>query len=501
MATVTLQPDPSTGKDAFVESGSSINSNFGTNVSLVAGDNGGADNRIYIQFDLSGIIGTITSAQLQLYCSGTSGGGHNIDLHQVTSPWTENGITWATQPSYNPTKETTVFVSDNNKWYSWDITALVKKWVEDGVPNYGVTLKRDVEDTSDSIRRSFRSSDFTTDPTLRPKLVITYTPNTAPSIALTSPTNNLVLAEGNTVQVEGSATDQDVNDPVTIYLQINNGTPVAIHSGVSDGSTAIYFAKQLEYRNKRVYYGTTDLTGADLAENTNHTLKVWAEDNKGGKSAEVTRQFQVRHNKPPVLTVDAFTPVQSGLIPPDLIALTGTVSEPNGNTVTVTGQVNDGQPEVLLEGVSDGPWSFSFPVSQLKEGDNTVTIKATDQFGSSTVKTFNVNNAVTKTPLTKGVARYKVIPPIGAAKEILAWLQREIGDLSVDGAASFVDAGQPEQYTAMTKSSIDLAYGIAEDELIGSVVDPKADIVFKQTFTRANPESSESAVKLVGVIE
>ncbi|MFM1655523.1 Ig-like domain-containing protein [Brevibacillus sp. B_LB10_24] len=325
--------------------------------------------------------------------------------------------------------------------------------------------------------------------------------NSAPSVTLTSPANNQTLAEGNTLPVAGTAAESDAGNVVTVKYKINNGTARAIASGVSDGSSPLSFARNLTYSNKRIWDGSTDVAGVDLAEGVDHTLTVWAEDDQGGKSDEITRKFRVSHNKPPAITVDAFTPVQSGLIPPDLITISGTVSDPDGNTVTVTGKANNGAPQTLLSGVSGGNWSFSFPVSALQEGGNTITITATDQFGSSTVKTFNVNNAITKTPLDKGVARYKVTPPLGAAKEILAWMQREIGDLSVDGAASFVDAGQSEQYMTMAKSSVDLAYGIAEDELIGSVVDPKADIVFKQTFTRANPEASESAVKLVGVIE
>lgn len=325
--------------------------------------------------------------------------------------------------------------------------------------------------------------------------------NNPPTLTLTSPVDNQTLAEGNSYPVEGTASDADSGNVVTVKYQINNGPVRALQSGVSDGSTPISFARNLVYRNKRIWDGSIDVAGVDLAENTDHTFKVWSEDDQGGKSAEITRKFRVSHNKPPAITVDAFTPVQSGLIPPDLITISGTVSDPDGNTVTVTGKANNGAPQTLLSGVSGGNWSFSFPVSALQEGGNTITITATDQFGSSTVKTFNVNNAITKTPLDKGVARYKVTPPLGAAKEILAWMQREIGDLSVDGAASFVDAGQSEQYMTMAKSSVDLAHGIAEDEFVASVADPKADIVFKQTFTRTNTDSSESALKLVGVIE
>ncbi|MBM7592242.1 DNRLRE domain-containing protein [Brevibacillus fulvus] len=332
-------------------------------------------------------------------------------------------------------------------------------------------------------------------------LVLEPIVNNPPTLTLTSPADNQTLSEGNNYPVEGSATDTDSNSTVIIKCQINNGPIRNIGSGVSDGITPIPFSRTLVYRNKRIWDGTTDIVGSDLAENVDHTLKVWAEDDQGGKSPEQTIKFRVLHNKPPLLMVDAFTPVQSGLIPPDLITFSGEVSDPNGNTVTVTGQVNDLNPVTLLQGVTEGSWNFFFPVNLLKEGNNTVTIKATDQFGSFSVKNYNINTAVTKTLLTKGVARYKIIPPLGTAKEILAWLQREIGDLSVEGAASFVDAGQPETYTTLAKTSVDLANGVAEDELIGSVVDPKPNIVFKQTFIRANPESTEGAVQLVGVIE
>ncbi|TKI58805.1 DUF5050 domain-containing protein [Brevibacillus antibioticus] len=125
--------------------------------------------------------------------------------------------------------------------------------------------------------------------------------NNPPTLTLTSPANNLSLSEGNTMAVQGSVTDADANDPVTIYLQINNGTILAVDSKVSDGATAIPFAKILTYKNKRVYSGTTDLVGVDLAENTDHTLKVWAEDNKQGRSTEVIRKFRIVWNRPPVI--------------------------------------------------------------------------------------------------------------------------------------------------------------------------------------------------------
>jgi hypothetical protein len=86
------------------------------------------------------------------------------------------------------------------------------------------------------------------------------------------------------------------------------------------------------------------------------------------------------------------------------------------------------------------------------------------------VKTFSVTKTEQKTPLLIGVARYKVLPPLGSAKEILAWLKREKGDLTVTAEAYFVDAGQPESYIDATKSSVDLTTDIAEDEFIATLM-------------------------------
>ncbi|MCR8966086.1 hypothetical protein O0550_23350 [Brevibacillus halotolerans] len=70
----------------------------------------------------------------------------------------------------------------------------------------------------------------------------------------------------------------------------------------------------------------------------------------------------------------------------------------------------------------------------------------------------------------------------------------------VDAEASFVDKGLPEQYTAMTKESVDLTTSITEDELISTVATAKSDVTFKLTLSRTNVSAKEAAVMLVGVI-
>lgn len=144
--------------------------------------------------------------------------------------------------------------------------------------------------------------------------------NTSPTLTLTSPSNNQTLAEGNAFTISGSATDVDNGNVVTIKFNINSGTERALPSSVSDGSSPISFSKGLSYRGGRLYDGSTDVSSF-LAEGSTHTLSIWAIDDKGDTSAVVTRSFTVKHNKAPVLTIDAFTPVQSGLIPPDTLTL------------------------------------------------------------------------------------------------------------------------------------------------------------------------------------
>ncbi|NRS20577.1 hypothetical protein HP398_29600 [Brevibacillus sp. HB1.4B] len=147
----------------------------------------------------------------------------------------------------------------------------------------------------------------------------------------TDPTINLTLTEGNTYVIAGSAIESDSGNVVTVWYKFNNGTARAINSGVSDGSTPISFAKNLTYRNKRLWDGATDVVGYDLAEGTNHTLDVWAQDDKGGTSPNQTRTFKVVWNRPPVISG---TDKNLGTVstPP---SESFSVTDPEGNPFTI----------------------------------------------------------------------------------------------------------------------------------------------------------------------
>ncbi|MED1954730.1 hypothetical protein [Brevibacillus centrosporus] len=123
---------------------------------------------------------------------------------------------------------------------------------------------------------------------------------------------------------------------MTVMYKINNGTARALASGVSDGSSSLTFDKALKYSNKRLWDGSTNVSGDELAENIDHILTVWSEDNQGGKSAEITRKFRVIWNRPPTINGED-NDFGTLLVPP---TLEYSAVDPEGNTFTFTEYLN-----------------------------------------------------------------------------------------------------------------------------------------------------------------
>ncbi|WP_212931396.1 Ig-like domain-containing protein [Brevibacillus halotolerans] len=163
-------------------------------------------------------------------------------------------------------------------------------------------------------------------------VTIEYADNFNPTLTLLSPTDNQMLTENATLSIQRTASDIDKENVVTVKYQVNKGTARALQSGVSNGSTPISFAKTLTFKSKRLYDGATDIVGADLAENTGYTLTVWAEDDQGGKSTEITRKFRVVHNRPPVISGQNEDLGTLSSVPMKKY----TVTEPEGDEFTIT---------------------------------------------------------------------------------------------------------------------------------------------------------------------
>lgn len=224
-------------------------------------------------------------------------------------------------------------------------------------------------------------------------VTIIYIDNSRPLLSVNS-SDNQTLSEGSKFTLEGTATDPDTGNVLTIKYKINNSPARALTSGVSDGSSPLSFSKTLKYSNKRLWDGSTDVTGADLAENTDHVLTVWAEDDQGGKSAEVTRKFRVIWNRPPVISG---TNTDLGTIkePPKQMY---TVTEPENDTFTITEKIN-GSVIRSFQGVAGREETASIPHDRWIRLDldtpHTLTVEAKDAKGLTASRTYTFTRTET----------------------------------------------------------------------------------------------------------
>lgn len=250
--------------------------------------------------------------------------------------------------------------------------------------------------------------------------------NTDPTITLSSPADNQTLTEGTTYPIEGTADDADSGNVVTVKYKINNGTARAIASGVSDGISPLSFAKNLTYRNKRLWDGSTDAIGADLAENTDHILTVWTEDDQGGKSDEVTHKFRVIHNRPPSIS-GTNEDLSTIMVPP---SKTYMVTEPEGNPFTVAEKIN-GTVIRSFSGVPDREETVTIPhelwVRLDLDTPHALTVEATDSLGMTSTRTFTFVRTETHIEFMLNFDNPAVaahFTPDGMPKRILVTLDR-----------------------------------------------------------------------------
>jgi len=186
--TLTLQPDGTTGKDAFIND-LQTDATGGANPDLpaIAWTNGGLPVTVrgLVQFDLSSLpIGTvINSATIYLYhnpnsqnCSAQhqslSGSNEGI-ISRITSTWDENTVTWNNKPGTSPINQVSIPASTSpTQDYALDVTQMVQDMVNYPTSSFGFELKL----VTESYYRSliFASSDET-DATNHPKLVVNYT--------------------------------------------------------------------------------------------------------------------------------------------------------------------------------------------------------------------------------------------------------------------------------------------------------------------------------------
>lgn len=152
-------------------------------------------NRIFrglLYFDISDIAtgSEIDSAVLRLYASWESEYiTNNFNVSRLTQEWTESEATWSGGTSssswyggaYTTDGTATVQIDsaagdpdypNHNEWIEWDITEIVKAWVESGEENYGLILYQDdIANSSYNQAVIFNTSEYS-DSALHPNLIV-----------------------------------------------------------------------------------------------------------------------------------------------------------------------------------------------------------------------------------------------------------------------------------------------------------------------------------------
>lgn len=181
------QPGPIIAKDGLLNQ-SKPNGNYGTAKELSLG----SDSRALIHFDLSVLpaASTIYSATLELSTPGDPYPPITVDLHRLTEEWNEGtdingtisppdgatwnerkpGVTWTTPGGdYDPTIISSYNFTTPGETASFDVTSLVRDWVTQAQPNYGLIAIGRTLSAGLSIVASDKPS-----VNARPKLTINY---------------------------------------------------------------------------------------------------------------------------------------------------------------------------------------------------------------------------------------------------------------------------------------------------------------------------------------
>jgi uncharacterized repeat protein (TIGR01451 family) len=156
------------------------NTNYGDPVDMWAGYDhcfGGQIIRSLVGFDLSSIPPgtTVNQAQLYLYLMSSCDVGprtHTFTTYRIGSSWSELSVTWNTRPSFAEAYGSTSITSEAWGWYAFDVTDLVRGWVNGSVSNYGLMVRGPESSGSSSALLGFFTSEAGS--SYAPYLEVTY---------------------------------------------------------------------------------------------------------------------------------------------------------------------------------------------------------------------------------------------------------------------------------------------------------------------------------------
>ena len=245
------------------------------------------------------------------------------------------------------------YSSGTGKWTA-TITAPNKSSYNQPNHYYDVTLKA-TDDAGNTVTKD------STDTTLGDSLKLYVKEKVAPTQSITYPTANALITNNKpTITWEVRDDDSGV-DPDSIKLTIDSNA--AITTGIT--KTPVSGGYDCSY--------TPSTTLAD----GQHTIKVDASDHDGNASIQTSVTFKIDTVAP---TLNVTSPTENFITNQSQITVEGTTNDATSSPVTVTIKLNSGNAETVSV-QSNGAFSKALT---LTEGENTITVVATDGAGKST---------------------------------------------------------------------------------------------------------------------
>ena len=170
---IKIPPDADTYIDGY--SGNE-DTNYGTNNILWIRQDADGAQRALLHFPLDAIsdipVSTITQVTLNIYMDNW-GGAPRHDTHRIGTDWTEAGATWNNANDFQEAYGSFTPTHNAWLWYSPDVTALVKAWINGTYANYGIGIQFGWDN---QYKNSQIISREDSDPELHPYLEVDYTP-------------------------------------------------------------------------------------------------------------------------------------------------------------------------------------------------------------------------------------------------------------------------------------------------------------------------------------
>lgn len=246
------------------------------------------------------------------------------------------------------------YSSGTGKWTA-TITAPNKSSYNQPNHFYDVTLKA-TDDAGNAVTKD------SSDSVLGDSLKLYVKEKVAPTQSIIYPTANALITN-NKPEIKWQVRDDDSGvDPDSIKLTIDSNA--AITTGIT--KTPVSGGYDCSYTP------STTLTDGQ------HTIKVDASDHDGNASIQSSVSFKIDTVAP---TLNVTSPTENFITNQSSITVEGTTNDVTSSPVTVT--INDEPVTVQSNG------SFSKQIT-LSEGENTITVVATDGAGKSTTVTRHV---------------------------------------------------------------------------------------------------------------